>query len=309
MNYSQSIQRTMSYIETNLSNNLSVDELADIAGFSKYHFLRVFKNETGRRLSEHIQNRRMAKAAKLLLFTQLNILDIALMYQFESQEAFTRAFKKEYNLPPGRYRKTMSNLIRIEEGLGMGKNNKIPGWIVTGTVPTEYSVDFNYDIFYKGTRSACIKGESDNIYDEDYMTVMQQFKACDYIGKRIRFSAFIKTQNVAAWCGLWMRINGVTANIVKLDNMQNRPIIGTNDWNYYSVVLDIPESSNVINIGVLLNGKGTIWMDHINFEVVDKSVETTDVDLSSELPEMPLNLSLEESDMEIKQKMNTEVKK
>jgi len=300
MNYSHSIQKTISYIETNLSNKLSLDELADIAGFSKYHFLRIFKHETGSRLFEHIQNRRMARAAKLLLFTQQNILDIALMYRFDSQEAFTRAFKKEYNLSPGRYRKAMSNLIHIEEVPVMGKNNIIPGWITTGTVPCEYSVDFDRVIFYKGTRSVRIKGESDNIDDGDYMTVMQQFKACDYIGKRIRFSAFIKTQKVEEWCGLWMRINGATATIVKFDNMQNRPIKGTNDWNYYSVVLDIPESSNIINIGVLLTGKGTIWMDHANFEMVDKSVETTDVDLSSELPQKPVNLSLEESNIDVK---------
>ncbi len=300
MNYSHSIQKTISYIETNLSNKLSLDELADIAGFSKYHFLRIFKQETGSRLFEHIQNRRMARAAKLLLFTQQNILDIALMYRFDSQEAFTRAFKKEYNLSPGRYRKAMSNLIHIEEDPVMGKNNIIPGWIITGTVPCEYSVDFDRVIFYKGTRSVRIKGDSDNIDDGDYMTVMQQFKACDYIGKRIRFSAFIKTQKVEEWCGLWMRINGATATIVKFDNMQNRPIKGTNDWNYYSVVLDIPESSNIINIGVLLTGKGTIWMDHANFEMVDKSVETTDVDLSSELPQKPVNLSLEESNIDVK---------
>lgn len=299
MNYSDSIQKTILYIETNLGTKLSVDELADIAGFSKYHFIRIFKQETGCRLFEYIQSRRMARAAKQLLFTNQNILDIALMYQFESQEAFTRAFKKEYSLSPGKYRNAMSNLIHIEEVDVMETNNVIPGWIVTGTVPHEYSVDFDCVVFHKGTRSVCIRGEGINIDDGDYMTVMQQFKAYDYIGKRIRFSAFIKTQEVEAWCGLWMRINGVTANILKIDNMQNRPIRGTNDWNYYSVVLDVPDSSNIINIGVLLNGKGTIWMDHINFEIVDKSVETTDVDLSSGLPEKPVNLSLEESDIEM----------
>lgn len=294
MNYSYIIQKTILYIENNLGKKLSVDELADKAGFSKYHFIRIFKHETGCRLFEYIQSRRMAKAAKQLLFTNQNILDIAIMYRFESQEAFTRAFKKEYVLSPGRYRNAMSNLINIEEVYVMGKNNIIPGWIVTGTIPHEYSVDFDCAVFHKGTRSVRIKGESVNIDKGDYMTVMQQVKACNYIGKRIRFSAFIKTQEVEEWCGLWMRINGTTANILKFDNMQNRPIKGTNDWNYYSVVLDIPESSNIINIGILLNGKGTIWMDHINFEVVDKSVNTTDVDLSSELPEKPINLSLEE---------------
>lgn len=294
MDYSQSIQKTISYIDENLCNKLSLDELAGIAGFSKYHFLRLFKNETGIRLSEHIRNRRMAQAAKLLLYTQESIIDIAILFRFESQEAFTRAFRREYNLPPSKYRKTMSNLIRIKEVAGVKKNFSIQGWIITGTTPREYHVDYDSNIFYKGNRSVCIKGDSNAIDDTDYSSIMQQVKAKNYLGKRIRFSAFIKTLDVKEWCGLWMRINDNTANIVRFDNMQDRPIEGDNEWNYYSVVLDVPDNSSIINIGVLLTGTGTIWIDHVNFEVVDKSVETTDVDLSSELPQEPVNLSFEE---------------
>ncbi|WFR56832.1 AraC family transcriptional regulator [Anaerocolumna sp. AGMB13025] len=295
MNYTYSIQKTILYIEANLGKKLSLDELADLAGFSKYHLIRIFKHETGCKIFEYIQSRRMAGAAKQLLFSNQNILDIALMYQFASQEAFTRAFKREYTLSPRRYRILMSNLTHIEEVDTVDKSNSIPGWIVIGTAPREYSVDFDRAIFHKGNRSVRIVGEGININNKDYMTVMQQFKASNYVGKRIRFSAFIKTQEVEVLCGLWMRINDSTANILKIDNMQNRPIKGTKEWNYYAVVLDVPTNSNVINIGILLNGKGTVWMDHVNFEIVDKNVETTDVDLSSELPDKPVNLSLEES--------------
>ncbi len=298
MNYSDRMQKIILYIEENLGKKLSLDELANIAGFSKYHFIRVFKQETGSRIFEYIQSRRMARAAKQLLFTNHNILEIALMYQFESQEAFTRAFKREYTLSPGRYRNAMSHLIHNQVVYVVEKNNIIPGWIVTGTAPKDYSVEFDQVIFHKGTRSVRIKGERLNYNNGDYITVMQHFKASHYIGKRIRFSAFIKTQEVKAWCGLWMRINDSTANILKIDNMQNRPIRETNDWNYYAVVLDVPISSNIINMGILLNGTGTVWMDHINFETVDMNVETTDVDLSSELPEEPVNLSLEESNID-----------
>lgn len=296
MRYSQSVQKIISYVEENLCENIALDKITSVAGYSKYHLTRIFKQETGSTISEHIQSRRLAKAAKLLLYTEMNILDIAFMYQFESQEAFTRAFKKEYNLPPGRYRKAMSNLIYFKEVADMAKNDVIPGWIVTGTAPGEYSVRFDLDEFYEGTRSVCIKGDNEAIDDRDYMTVMQQFKAKNYIGKRVRFSAFIKTVNVSSWCGLWMRINNATSGIVRFDNMQDRPIKGDNDWNYYSVVLDIPESSNIINIGVLINGKGAVWMDNVKFEIVDRSVDTTDVDLSSELSDGPVNLSLEESE-------------
>lgn len=302
MDYSVSIQKTIYYIEANLGEKLSVDELADMAGFSKYHFVRVFKQETGYRVFEYIRSRRMSKAAKQLLITKYNILDIALMYQFESQEAFTRAFKKEYTLSPGKYRNVMCNLIHTEEVNIVEKNNTIPGWIVTGTAPRAYHVELDRTVFHKGSQSVCIKGENENIEGDDYMTVMQQIRAEQYIGKRIRFSAFIKALDIEKWCGLWMRINGTTANILKIDNMQNRPIKGTKDWNYYSVVLDIPENSNIINFGILLNGKGTIWMDQVSFEEVDKKVRTTDVDLSSDLSDTPVNLSFEESDAELQKR-------
>ena len=88
--------------------------------------------------------------------------------------------------------------------------------------------------------------------------------------------------------------NNITANIIKIDNMQNRPIKGDTDWTYYSAVLDIPESSSIINIGLLLFDTGILWLDHIAFEIVDESVSTTDVDLSYNMPESPVNLSFDE---------------
>jgi hypothetical protein len=82
-----------------------------------------------------------------------------------------------------------------------------------------------------------------------------------------------------------MRIDGVTTNTVKFDNMQNCAIKGTSDWNCYSYVLDVPENSAVINIGMLLSGNRELWLGNARFELVDKNVPTTNVDISSELPE------------------------
>ncbi|HEX3078362.1 MAG TPA: AraC family transcriptional regulator, partial [Lachnospiraceae bacterium] len=83
-----------------------------------------------------------------------------------------------------------------------------------------------------------------------------------------------------------------TSGILKIDNMQNRPVKGNTDWNYYSIVLDVPDNSSIINIGMLLNGTGKLWFSNISFEIVDLNIPTTDVDLSSELPEAPVNLAL-----------------
>lgn len=67
-------------------------------------------------------------------------------------------------------------------------------------------------------------------YDEDeYATVMQQFSADRFLGKRVRFAAFVKAQDVDGWAGLWMRLDGRFGVTLKLDNMQNRPIRGTSE--------------------------------------------------------------------------------
>lgn len=291
MDYTQNVQTTITYIKQHLCEQLTLDELSKVAGFSKYHFLRIFKYETGRGIREYIQTLRMMQAAELLLSSELNIIDIAMIFQFESQEAFTRAFKREYSLPPSKYRRAMINLISVKEESIMKHNQLIPGWIVTGSAPRSYDVIPDYENDYNGARSIIIKNKAVMLEPGSYCTIMQQFKAVNYIGKRVRFSGYVKSQDVKGWGGLWMRVNSSTAAILKIDNMQDRSIKGNTDWNYYSVVLDIPEDSAIINIGMLLNGSGKLWLACVSFETVDRNVCTTDVDLSCDLPEAPVNLS------------------
>jgi AraC-like DNA-binding protein len=293
MDYTQSIQTTVTYIDQHLCEKLTLAELSRVAGFSKYHLLRIFKYETGKGIWEYIQMRRMMQAAKLLLSTEVTILEIALIYQFESQEAFTRAFKREYSLPPGRYRRTMSSLINVKEESLMKPNSLIPGWIVTGSAPKAYVAMPDPENDYHNAKSIIIKNKAVMIEPDSFCTVMQQFRATNYLGKRVRFSGYIKSQEVKSWGGLWMRINNSTAGILKIDNMQNRPISGDCEWSYYSVVLDVPESSAIINIGLLLNGSGKLLLSNVSFETVGLDVCTTDVDLSCNLPEDPVNLSFD----------------
>ncbi len=292
MDYSQCVQNAVAYIERHLSDPLPLEGLARRAGFSKYHFLRIFEKQTGSGLGEYIQSRRIAKAARLLLATEQPIMEIGLLYRFDSQESFTRAFRKAYALPPGKYRRAMRALISQEDD-GMDSKTPIPGWLETGTAPEKYEYGLDRDNFLKGTQSVFIKSRAVEMDAGEFGTVMQQFKAADYLGKRIRFSGFVKAKDVKGWGGLWMRIDSVSANTLKLDNMQNRAVRGSSDWNQYSVVLDVPENSAVISIGILLSGEGELWLDQARLDQVDQNVPATDVDISSELPAGPVNLSFE----------------
>lgn len=293
MDYTICIQNTITYIEQHLCELLTLEEVSKAAGFSKYHFLRLFKSETGIGLRDYIQTRRMYRAAEYLLNSELSAMDIAFLLQFESQEAFTRAFKREYSLPPGQYRRTMMKLRSNQKETAMKQKQIIPGWIITGSMPKMYSVLMDQENNYNGGNSVVIKSKAEILEAGAFCTMLQQFKAATYIGKRVRFSGYLKTEEVKEWGGIWMRINSTTADILKIDNMQDRPIKETTDWTYYSIVLDVPENSAIINIGLLLNGTGKLWASGLSFEVVDKSVSTTDVDLSSGLPEIPINLTFD----------------
>jgi AraC family transcriptional regulator len=109
MDHLGQIQRAVDYIEDNLNDDLHMDVISKIAGFSKWHFQKVFSAAVGDSLKEYIRSRRLTKAM-LELSTEKRILDIALDAGFESQEAFTRAFKSMYEMTPGDCRKQGTHL-------------------------------------------------------------------------------------------------------------------------------------------------------------------------------------------------------
>ena len=294
MTYNKEIQTALNFIEANLCEDISLDSIANAVKFSKFYFHRTFQREVGIPLYDYIRKRRLASASALLLNTDMSVLEIAVNFQFESQEAFTRAFKDIYQLPPGRYRKTIKNLII--GGFTMDDNVTIKGWFLAGMSPQKYQLYLDEKVFNTGTKSACLKSIADEYQAGDFATIMQTFNAKNFLTKRVRFSAFVKTQDVNGWCGLWLRIDDNSAGVMlKFDNMQNRPIKGSTEWNYYSCVLDVPDNADAINIGMLLNGKGQVWLDNASFQEVDRNTPTTDLPYKSDFPDSPTNLSFEES--------------
>jgi hypothetical protein len=110
---------------------------------------------------------------------------------------------------------------------------------------------------------------------EGFGTLSQIIRADDFRGKRVRFSAYVKTRGVSA-AGLWMRVDG-NGGILAFDNMGNRVIGGTNDWTLVSVVLDVPKEAAGIALGVLLLSAGEVWIDDASLEVVGTDVRDTNM--------------------------------
>lgn len=293
MSYSPIIQRSIQYIENHLQADLSLENIARQAGFSKFHYHRIFQSEVGVSISEYIRYRRIANSAQLLLYTDEKIIDIALLYRFESQESYTRSFKKYYSLPPGQYRKMMGKLIFQKEEMKLKNDQLLTGWHLSGSHPFNYQMGIDRKVFHKGKAAGYLKSVAVEGPDE-FAAMMQEFKADKYLGKRLKLSGFIKTKAVDGFSGFWMRVDDHLHDVLQFDNMSDRPIKGDNEWNHYSIVLDVPKNSAVIAFGILLSGKGHVWVDEITFEEVDSSTPTTHIDISSELLDEPINLSFEE---------------
>ena len=106
-------------------------------------------------------------------------------------------------------------------------------------------------------------------------------------GKRIRFSGYIKTQNITHdWAGLWWRVDG-KSGVLAFDNMHDRGAIGTTDWKRYEIDLQVPANATNINFGALHTGDGSAWFDGLSVTVDGQPYSDTskfDLDFESSSP-------------------------
>jgi hypothetical protein len=112
----------------------------------------------------------------------------------------------------------------------------------------------------------------------DYHAIQQTIGSVYYRGKRVKFSGFLKTENVMDWAALTMKVaddRGPEYKIVGFDNMEDRPVNGNTDWKEYQVVLDIPEKSTELTFGFMLAGKGKVWGGDFSLTPVGKDVALT----------------------------------
>lgn len=105
------IRDLLIWLEGHLDQPLSLDNVAAKAGYSKWHLQRMFKDVTGHAIGAYIRARRLSKSAVALRLTARPILDIALQYRFDSQQTFTRAFKKQFAQTPALYRRSRNGVL------------------------------------------------------------------------------------------------------------------------------------------------------------------------------------------------------
>ncbi len=126
MTHMECIQSTIDYIEQHLREPLHAEELAGLAGFSLYHFYKIFQSQTGLPVMEYIRRRRLAYAAADMASTR-TLLDIALDYGFETHAGFTKAFRKTYGMSPEKYRMHATGYVPEKVDLAKLANYQLIG--------------------------------------------------------------------------------------------------------------------------------------------------------------------------------------
>ena len=108
MEWIERLNASLNYIEEHLSEVIEIDDLAQIACCSSYHYQRMFTYIAGIPLSEYLRRRRMSIAAVELQQSEIKIIDLALKYGYNSPTAFNRAFQSVHGIAPSAVRKARS---------------------------------------------------------------------------------------------------------------------------------------------------------------------------------------------------------
>ena len=103
------LRRVCEHVDAHLEQNIDLERLADIAGLSRCHFARAFKQSMGAAPHSYVMSRRLARAQELLAGTARSLAEIALATGFSDQSHFTRAFSGAVGTSPGAWRRARQN--------------------------------------------------------------------------------------------------------------------------------------------------------------------------------------------------------
>lgn len=168
----EKIAMAIDYIETNLTKKIDLDMVANAIHYSKYHLHRMFSETIGMTFHDYLQRRQLTEAAKLLVFSNKSILEIALLSGYESQQAFHNIFKSMYKVSPNKYRKNEKFYpLQLKFQLGgsfqMLDKTSNDGWNIT--YATEEDIPCWMDLV-----RLVIDGYP-HLHEDEYIQVLKQY--------------------------------------------------------------------------------------------------------------------------------------
>lgn len=100
MDSMESIQMALNYVEENLLNGITYEDVARQVYMSSFHFHKIFSMITGVTVNEYIRNRRLSMAGQELTLSEVKVIDMAYKYGYDSPESFTKAFSRFHGISP-----------------------------------------------------------------------------------------------------------------------------------------------------------------------------------------------------------------
>ena len=128
------LQRAVDYMEEHLDRPMKMTKIAEVSYLSERTLAELFCSMTGMPVMDYIRKRRLSLAAEDILHTEEKILDISYKYGYESQEGFSRAFRRFHGISPQQLRKMGGDYTTVEYVRFVNNNvvawfRNILGWI------------------------------------------------------------------------------------------------------------------------------------------------------------------------------------
>ena len=168
-NLIMNIETVIDYIESHLDEKLDLEKVSEAVHYSKYHLHRMFTNMVGLTIHDYVQRRQLTEAAKLLVFSSKPIIEVVFYCGYESQQAFSSAFKSMYKVPPAQYRasgtfyplqlrftlhKNITSKVFTKEDICIAEASDLPDWMdLTRLVIDGYPVMDETDYLHEITRA------------------------------------------------------------------------------------------------------------------------------------------------------------
>ena len=154
-------------------------------------------------------------------------------------------------------------------------SKKLPKhWGLTGTNSDRFEVCLDQTTMHNGKPSLLIQSKTAG--EEDYAYFYQLTHCTEWIGKRLRVSAYFKTEAVEGHAVISVNLQTQSGEIVVYDAMIDRSLKGDNDWCRVETVFDVPVDCRFLYFGPALWGRGKMWVAEFTVEPVARSVRRTD---------------------------------
>lgn len=192
VDYIKLIQNSIDYIEENLKEDLSVDKLSELTGFSSYHYYRLFNAYVGMPVMQYVRRRRMLHGISDVVNKGKKIIDVAMQYGFNTHSGFSKAFNKEYGCSPSQYIENINGSIPKKIDLMvLKKYNLLKGIVMEPKITTKLSfrvAGYEFETSFESQRNEReipafwerfeIENWEDKLYEEVKPSVHGEYAVC-----------------------------------------------------------------------------------------------------------------------------------